>query len=266
MSSFLGTYGAMQKLKCPSSESTSYAQRSSYKTTLGGRVVEQRGPRPRREWSLNIAVARPSDMAVLESLYLGDVAPLLWVSPDAYALNLFSPGASLLEPGLITAGAVRAGSALAADGVRVPMTALVQPGTTLTFGGSEPLPAVPGERMTASVYASGAGGTVRLVFRDAAGAWLGNATAATPATLSRVSVSRVVPAGTHDALLQVTAGATAVRVGAPSASYGTLMPWTVGRGCPRASINTVSSNLLLAVAADPGMNISEYSYTIKEVG
>lgn len=274
MSSFIGPWGQLIEFKCPSSLEVSSESRSSFATTLGGRVVEQRGPRGRRTWQASIATANPSQVASLEALDLGILGspPWVWVPPQAQSQNLFSPDGSVMMPGTYSDAATPSNSATASDGTFVPRTVIMQPNTTMVVGQRDlvfdPLPTIPGKPLTVSVYASGAGGSLRVIFRDIAGGYVGTFSEPLPNSFNRCWVKAVAPAKAVDVLVQIIGGPTSlVRVGAPSATWSeTVVPWSVGRGCNRVTVDGLSESLQMAILNKPRTNRSAFQFTVKELG
>jgi hypothetical protein len=273
VSSYIGPYGQLVEFKCPSSLEVSAEARSSFETTLGGRVVEQRGPRGRRTWQASLATAMPSQVAGLEALEMGALGPppWVWVPPNAQSQNLLSPDSSVLMPGTYSTTATPGGSITATDGVFVARTALLPPNDSVILGSrdslAEGIPVIPGHVITGSVYGSGLGGSLRLIFRDAGGSFLTQPSTPLGADFSRVKVTDVAPEGAVDALVRVYSGSNAARTGAPAATWTTeLMPWSIGRGCNRATVDGLSESLQMAVRDAPVMNRSAYQFTVRELG
>lgn len=274
MTAYIGPWGNLIGFKCPSGLDVSSEARSSYRTTMGGRVVEQRGPRGRRSWSASLATAMPSEVAGLEALEMGVLGkpPWVWVPPNASAQNLFAPEASVMAQGSYASTLTPGGSVVADDGVLVPATASATAGGTITFsnpgGVLDPIPAIPGVPLTMSVYAAGAFASMTLTFRNITGAYIATHTTAVTASMSRHSITRTAPAGAVDAFVRVIAGSAAsARAGNPAATWTpTLMPWSVGRGCNKVTVEGLSESLQMAVKDMPGMNRSSHQFTVKELG
>lgn len=276
MTVYIGVPGQLIRLKCPSNEQVEYASRSSYRTTMGGRVVEQRGPRPRRVWSLDTSAARPEDVASLDALYLSSSAQAYaWVSPDAMSVNALTPAESLLDSSVLNASAVPGPPRVAVDGVNLLSTVTV-PAGRLTYvserrGVSDVgrgVPVVPGETYTVTSYGAGAGGRLRLLFRDGSGAFVANPGVSFGAELERRSVTWVAPAGATNLLLEFSAPTDSPLVlGAPQVTWTQdARPWAVGRGCHSASVESLAFQPTHTVRTFPGLNFQSNSYTIREVG
>lgn len=273
MSSYLGPLGRMIEFKCPSALEVSADPRSSFQTTMGGRVVEQRGPRGRRTWQASLATATPEQVAGLEALMLGAMGspPWVWVPPSARSVNGLTPTTSILAAGTYQAAAIPGGPFVATDGVLVPATiTMVQVNSSFTgeqeggrFYGA---PVVPGQVVTGSYYASGAG-RMELVFRDLAHAELLVVPTQFAPDFQRVSATAVAPAGAVQALLRFSAVTGPVRVGAPAITWtDTVQPWGIGRGCLKATADGLAESLQMAALGSPGMNRSAYQFTVREVG
>lgn len=274
MSAYIGKFGQLIKTFPPSGESISSESRSSFKTTLGGRVMEQRGPRGRREWSMDVASAYPEEMAAFEALDLGVLGkpPWVWVPPNAQSQNLFAPEASVMASGSYLNTLTPGGSVVADDGVLVPATASTVPNGYITFGNPggvpDPIPVVPGLPLTVSAYAAGQS-SLTLTFRSVTGSTLSSFGIAFGATMSRRSLTKIAPVGAVDAVLRVWAGPSAsVRAGNPAATWtSTLMPWSVGRGCNKVTVEGFSEVVNKAIRDAPrGYNRSSFSFTVKELG
>ena len=268
MSAYIGKFGQLVKTFPPSGESVSSESRSSFKTTLGGRVMEQRGPRGRREWSMDVASAYPEEMVAFEALEMGVLGkpPWVWVPPNAQSQSLFAPEASVMAQGSYSSSAIPGGSVVADDGVLVPATALALPGQSLVFG--DPIPVVPGIPLTVSAYASGAGSYLRLFFRDSSGSAVETYNSFYGSGMSRVSNTRVPPAGAVDATLRVIAGSAAsVRAGNPAATWtSSVQPWSVGRGCNKVTVDGFAETVKKAIRGRADQNRSEFSFTVRELG
>lgn len=275
MSAFLGPRGGLVEFKCPSAESLQFAERSSFRTTLGGRVVEQRGPRPRRNWSVSVDTATPDQIAGLEALYLLNPSGEWWfLPPDALSVNMLTPAESLLMPGTYQPAATEGGPSSADDGFRIPSTVLVPASTSAYLGVVDAasvrrgVPVIAGRTYTASAYGNGSGGTVSMVFRNSSDATIStvNSEPMTPARVRR-QVTAVAPVGAVEVLLRFNAASTAVRFGAPALTAGPgLVGWGVGRGCRSVSVDGLGSAVTHAVQGVAGLNLAHHSFTVQEVG
>lgn len=275
MSAFLGPRGGLVEFKCPSAESVQFAERSSFRSTLGGRVVEQRGPRPRRVWSVSVDAATPDQIAGLESLYLLNPSGDWWfLPPDALSVNMLTPAESLLMPGTYQPAASEGGPSIADDGFRIPSTVLVPASTSAYLGIGDSasvrrgVPVIAGRTYTASVYGNGSGGTVSMVFRNSSDVTISTVNSE-PMTSARArrSVTAVAPVGAVEVLLRFNSASTAVRFGAPALTAGAgLTGWGVGRGCRSSSVDGLSAAVTHAVQGIAGLNLADYSFTVQEVG
>ena len=271
---YIGRIGQMIKLYPISTEEVSYSDASSFKQTMGGRVVEQRGPRPRRTWEIGFQSLFSQDVGALDALRMGAYGepPWAWLPPDALSVNALPLGTSLLEPGNYNQFPTSAGSVFVpAEGFRVPSTIMVPAGSSTQLAdpdgaGYKGVPVMFGETVTGSFYAFGIG-RLTLRFRDSAGAQVSIAFVDFNQPFGRVSLSSPVPAGAHDVVLLVSALTTTVRVGGPTVTWtDSVQPWGLGRGSNSVSISSSSESLQKAIRGRSDHNRSEYSVTVREVG
>lgn len=268
MSSFIGPWGQLVEFKCPSALEVSSESRSSFATTLGGRVVEQRGPRGRRTWQASIATATPDQVAGLQALAMGAMGspPWVWVSPDAQSQNLLSPDVSVFLPGTYSNVATLAGSAKLSDGTFLPAIISLPAGGFTGIGATDQVPVIRGIRITASVYSAGIG-RIDLIFLNSSGSIVESVTAYSAVAWGRRAISALPPVGAVSCYLRAEATTGSLRIAAPALTWtDSSMPWSVGRGCPRATVDGLSESLQLAVRDNPGMNRSAYQFTVKELG
>lgn len=270
MSAFLGPAGNMIELPIYNAKpSVSHDRLVSMKRTLGGRVKVQRGPRPRRVWTVNSERLTPAESAALMALEQGGTPPWVWVEPLARVTNLYSPEQSVLALGTWTGTGMVEGGAVSVDGVMAPRSVLHASGGTVNFGyrsGSPDRPAVvPGVPISVSAYLRGTG-EFCMSWQDWSGTGISASTMAySNTTLTRVSrVNRTPPAGAAT----VHFWATGVLQAAMPALTWTkeLADWSVGRGCNRALIEGLSEAGEEAIYDNPGASRSALSFTIREVG
>lgn len=273
MDSFIGAPGMLVPFNSPTGLTPSPAPRSIVKRTMQGIVKEQRLPRGRREWSVDIGTATPTELAGLCALVDGFFGPPPWMWVDSWAqvTNLLSPEASLMSAGTYvgSVGAVSAGGGGAAsDGALFGRSVSVSDGVLLLGyrdGFSDRFPVVPGLPTTGSFYASGLG-RARLDFHDVAGGLLATEYGANEGgSMTRRSVSvPVVPEGAVTGQLRI-AGHT--RVTMPAVTWTkTVMPWSIGKGCNRVTIDGLLEAVQFAVPDEPNMQSSSASFIVKELG
>lgn len=277
MTAFIGDYGQLVGFKCPAAEQVEYAPRSAFVTTLGGKVIEQRGPVPRRRWQVGVSAASPEELAGLEALFLGAYGVGSWcfLPPDALSVNALTPAESLLDGSMVQAVTSPGGANQATDGVVVPSTVVVPASEVSVIGRVEnnfrySVPVVPGQVLSGSVYGMGVGATFSLRFRRASGGVIQSFTSdAFPATeMERKHVVGTAPADAVQAVLELRAGPeSAALFGAPAITHGeVLMPWAVGRGAHRVSVDGLTASVTHAVQGNRSLNRADHSFMVQEVG
>lgn len=271
MTAYIGPWGNLVEFQCPSAVEISMGSRSSFMTTLGGRVVEQRGPSPRRSWQVGIGVAKPHEIAGLEALLAGayGAPPWAWISPDAAAQNMLMPAASRLDIGTYSSAGMPSGSRTAVDGVRLARTISCVEGDWVFFGtraNGQGTPVRAGDVVTGSVYAEGSG-LMRMVFFDEVGGWTGSLSKQLGEGLERHALSASVPTGSVEVAVRVDATEGIVVAGAPAITLTNApVPWAVGKGCAKATVDGLDTTVLRAVRGSDAQNISRYAFTIRELG
>jgi hypothetical protein len=135
-------------------------------------------------------------------------------------------------------------------------------------GVQDPVPAVPGQVATGSLYVSGPGSIlVRLTFVDAAGGYLATwgQTVTNPGpALVRVAASGVAPDGAVGAIIRHE-GAT--RVTRPAITWtDKALDWMPGQGAPRVVVPDLSHAVILATGNARGGRYTSASFTVREVG
>lgn len=271
MAAYIGPWGNLVEFQCPSAVEINMGSRSSFMTTLGGRVVEQRGPSPRRSWQVGIGVGRPWKLAELEALAAGAFGPppWAWVSPDAAAQNMMTPDSSLLLEGTYSSAGLPTGSRRADDGTRIAKTVGCLEGDWVFFGtraNGQGTPVRAGDVVTGSVYAEGSG-LMRMVFFDEVGGWTGSLSKQLGEGLERHALSASVPTGSVEVAVRVDATEGIVVAGAPAITLTNApVPWSVGKGCAKATVDGLDTTVLRAVRGSDAQNISRYAFTIRELG
>lgn len=268
---YLGTPGRMIELKCPASQQLSADGEPSFQTTLGGRRIAQlpTGAR-RRAWQCQLSDAStPQEVGAVMGFINGEwgTGPFVFVSADAPVVNLLSPGSASCAPGSFAASGV--GTAIPGGPLRTPDG---WAGRSVLNSGSSPswieqVPVLPGVPVTASVYAHGIGGTLRLAWRDAAGAEVG--AAASPALVNglvaRLHVTATPPA--NAVTCQLSLGAAVLQAARPAATWSdSPLEWGDGQGCPKVIIHGASRDLVMASRDPRGGRYSNLSFTVTEVG
>lgn len=252
---------------------------------LRGELSTQNYP---RDWSVSIPVASPAEVAALYAMaahgvqfttdlagrrraYISPtspegVGPAHWVTPYSQVTNLL-PQRSVSGPHGWAGGSRSQGGPVAlADGMAA--SSIQASGTQH----SPLLPVVPGQSVTASVYArksTSAAGAFRLDWMGLGAAQNGSplstagsrAAVTTAAPLARLTVSATVPANVHLARLTL--------VGVPQYAMPAFT-WTpevqdrsAGQGCASVIVHGLQSTPTLARA---GVAFEEVSFTVSEVG
>ena len=267
---YLGSFGRMIGIKCPSSQSVQTADRHTFDQTLEGRVKAQARPRGRRTWSLQTSEATtPEQHTALSAFaegYWGN-GPFWFFSADAVVTNMLPPDNSRCavlpshaSPSISIAGPVQLpGGAWAPKSFRS-----INPAANMWHSEIQGLPVTPGQTVTVSAYAQGEGCRVYAFFTDATGAEVSRTpspSVGVPSELRRLSATAVVPAGAV-AVGLYSIGTT--RGAAPAVTLtDTVQPWSDGQGCSKAVVSSFSRDQTLAVV---GRTYSNVSFTVTEVG
>lgn len=270
MSAWIGPPGGLVEiLHYKGGLSVSQERAQSTRTTLGGRVKVQRGPRVRREWSASTPHADPNEAASFLALIQAGTPPWAWVDPYAQVTNMFTPEQSTLVPGSWAGSGWSQGGAVLVDGLQAPSSVSHPSGATVDFGfrnGSSDRPAViPGLPVSASAVLRGSGG-FGIQWVDWSGATIGSATTSyNNPSLARVSVeNRVPPAGAARARLFASG---ALQAAMPCLSWTPeASKWSMGRGCTRAVVEGLSEDIQEASSWDVARRRSALSFTVREVG
>lgn len=268
----LGKLGFLVELKCAASLSLQTVRPARARTTLGGVNTVQVGARTNRTWDVSLSDAStPAEHAEIRAFVEGEhgLGPWCFVSDWASVTNVISPRGSVLEVGIPQNGSsLNGGSMVLPDGnvagrsllVSSPTTAVVLPRVD---SANEPIPVIPGVKVTGSVWALGSSARLRLRFYDLAGNILATFSGAsfTAVTPTRLILSAVPPAESAYGLLIVD-GVT--RVARPALSWtDSARPWSVGEGAPMAHVSEVGTNIGLATRE---IQYGSASYQIVEVG
>lgn len=266
MTCYIGNLGRMVPLSAASSLSVDTIRLGSIDTTLGGRRYSRTAPRSHREWSLRSPEGTTAGNLATPTLFVqgawGD-GPFWWLSDWAVAVNVLTPGGSVLKYGGL-AGGTLTGPVQAVDGTWFPSSVVSPAGgvTGVARGYARTYVAVPrGVTYTASLYVS-AGQQVRVSeFDSSLGAVLATRTspAGAGSGLRRVSITAVAGASTDALRLDVLgSGACA---GAAISLTPSLAPWGDGDGCAEAVIQNLSRDITA-----PWMGFSGQNYRVMEVG
>lgn len=274
MSMWIGPYGGLLPVQCPRLLPVQRPDRSTYQATLAGRVFEQRDvARPRRQWQASLPDAtRPAAYVGLRALLDGALGggPWVWVEPWAASVNMLTPEAAWFGDGTwATAGSsLVTGPQTASDGTWLP--ASVSLDDVAIWAGlpapEERIAVVPGQPLTATVYAS-TPGSISIVLRivDASGATLTEATGVeSPTGLERVTRTIAeVPAGAAGAMLVITSDSTGLVAGPQVTMTAAPVPYAAGEGARFVSLDGWS---LTPLVAHEGFQVGPASVTVQEVG
>lgn len=267
MTIYIGSLGRMINLPNIESQSMKPSETMSFQTTLEGRVVAQRLPASRREWSLGAKMYRPTELAVVESFANGEwgSGPFFFVPAEAPVVNVLTPDVARLDPGVLSSSTSPDGPLLTPDGWAARSVSRVQ---TIGFFGTSHTPVVPGVPVTGSAYVTGADGGVRLYWYDRDGAqisWNTSPVRSTASEVVRSYVTAVPPEGAVSCRLSFVFGTQATR---PAITW-TDQPyqWGDGYGCEKAVVLGPSRDLVKALRNSPDSGRwTTIGFTVREVG
>lgn len=244
-------------------------------TTLGGRRVAQRAPRPLRSWSMDYRLIDPADVAYLTALASGAIPGPLYLYTDAAAQT------NLLPADVASPGQMGVSGLLTPEGSHPPrgrvqvlmggvLASLVGVSADQTLAGvwSSTLP-LPLGSYRLSGWATSAGSVVQWRTVDASGAQVATSTVtASSSSGSFRGESTVTLSGAAVGLqLRLVAHADpARRVGGFRLTAGSTaqsLDWLPGQGVPEVVVDDLSETLQLVTA---GRVAADYSVTIREVG
>lgn len=265
---YLGRVGRMIGIKCPSSQQIENEPRHSFQRTLEGKRKGQSLPLNRRTWSLQTSQATSQEHVSNLNMFadgLWGPGPFWFVSADAPFTNLLTPDVSTCgEAAAYGAQVSSVGELYLGKGVYAPRSLLnANPGTLMYFGGIR-TPLVDRRRVTGSAWVKGANARVGLYWYNEAGSFLSatvSGEAATATTIIRSTVSAIPPVGAVSCLV---AAIDTVSAAQPAISWtDTAEPWSIGQGCHKAVVDSVSRDLVMT-----GRNgtYSSLSFTVTEVG
>lgn len=270
MSAYLGMLGRLVPIYSNPTMDVGAADSYTFETTLEGRVKAQVLPTSPRSWSLSGVFAQSTDVGVLEGFAAGEWGrgPFIWVAPDAPAVNLLTPDESLCGRQVEARTAAYQGGPMVLTGGLVAGQSLMvtNPGFRTVFG-ALPVPVIPGQPVTASMWVRGANAGLRLSFQGPDGATIlpvESARSASAAEPVRLQVTGTPPEGAVSCILSTV---NALQIARPAITWTSkLFPWGAGRGCQKAVISTSARTARAASLSDPQRNYSDISYTITEVG
>lgn len=268
---WIGSLDFLTEVRWVVGESRNSKRATRERQTLGGGNSIQVSPRTLRTWDMSMAgTSYPEEIAVIQSFVEGEhgLGPWWFVSDWAAVTNVLSPRASVLDSVIPQVGTSMEGGPLALpDGGRAGRSWVVESGATVFLpwvDGLEYLPVVVGRRVTASLYAQGQGGRLRLNFYDVNGSITRTVAQATVAGagVERISLSATPLAGEVKMLLVIDRGVS--RIARLSVSWtDDVRPWAVGGGAPMVHVSEVSSDVVLATRAH---QYASAEFQIVEVG
>lgn len=227
--------------------------------TLGGKRKGFVRPGGRRTWSVDVSVARPSEVSTIETIARSGLM-VGWYGPEAVIGNLLSPQASAFDAPNFNGTDV--GLVQLPDGTAARAVALS--GTMAIGAAHGSYEAIPVQGQASITFGGWGLGGIRFtgVWRDADLAQVGTLSGATFTHTGWAFRSQtvLVPEGAAYVSLSVL-GAT--QVARPTVAWGTVARDELGTGCPKAVIHSPSHSPL---ALWEGTNYTDSSYSITEVG
>ena len=266
----LGKLGFLIELKCAASLSLQTVRPARARTTLGGVNTVQVGARTNRTWDVSLSDASTPAEHEIRAFVEGEhgLGPWCFVSDWASVTNVISPRGSVLDTSIAPVGTTTNGGPVALpDGTRAGRSWLLTSGATVFLpwvDGLEYVPVVPGRRVTASVYAQGQGGRMRIRFYAADGTITRTVAHSLVAGtgVERMTLSATPAVGEASALIMLDQGIT--RFARPALSWtDSARPWSVGEGAPMVHVSEVSSDVVLATRAH---QYASAEFQIVEVG
>lgn len=264
-------------VELPYVESLSVAPEGQYSvdTTAEGRVRAQVRPAlGRRVWTLSVKHYRPHEQASLMAFVNGEwgPGPFVFIPTDAPVTNMLSPGAASCDPAevILGTGAILTGTPpmKLPDGSWAGRSYAKNTVNSVFFGG--PVPVLPGVKVTASAFVTGAGGAVRIYWYGPGGTTdqLGSVESnikSTTTTTVRSYVTATPPAGAVSC--RVATNFTATQACRPAATWtDTLFTPSDGQGCSKAVLTEVSRDVVKALNNPRTGRWSDLSFTVQEVG
>lgn len=263
---YLGSLGRMIPIYSTPSAHLETEERYTFTRTLEGRRKAQPKPIGRRTWGLNAQFADPAEHSLLSQFANGawGAGPFVFVSAEAPHTNLLSPNWSLCDPSIPSASSVTgAGSVEVEPGLVMPRSYFNSDSAYVVLV-PDKVPVLAGVAVTGSGYVLGSGMRVQLRFRDIHGALIQSysSTASVGSTeWQRLNITQVPPS--NAAYAEIVFNGAGRSTGPVVTWTDKVQPWSAGNGCYEAVVDSVSSDLVLAV---PGATYSSASFTVSEVG
>lgn len=264
---YLGTYGRLIEVKCPTQLQESRSGGFAFSTTLEGKVKAQALPGGRRVWDVELGqLTTPQDLQVLEQFSHGmwGAGPFVFVPADAPVTNLLTPAAASCDP---VAGMRSTdhpdGPLLTPDGWAARSIRSTDTSQVLWFG-EEYTPVLPGRTVTASAYVLGDNARVRIYWYDASGSQLSTSTSSVSATASGVVRSWVTATPPVGAVSCRVRGVSTAQGAWPAITWTDhLMPRSSGQGCLRAVVHSTGKEVVRATGAQ---QFYSAGFVVTEVG
>lgn len=262
MTTYMGPIGSLLSVKCPSDLSRGGGRSVSFSDTMSRRKAFI-GRNTPREWSVDIGVASPGDLAGFEWLANYGAPPFAYYSDDAVLHNILSPAAAAFAPGAYEG--LEGALVEVEPGVHVKSALPDGPDNAvgLPFAGDEvdPMPIPAGMPLTFSAWTRG-GSRFQVFWRDISGEMITTESGDIfdTADWSRQHATLTPPTRA----VQMSVNVFAAQVAGPAVSItDSLTPYAPGRGAKRAVVYGMSESLIL-VTRDK--SLTSASFTVSEVG
>ena len=282
MGAMYGPVGELREFRFSGAESVSAPQRTTRTTMMSGLVRVQYAPRQRRSWTVDSEMLFSEDWAGLEAFALlpRDYSRPCWFfSQAAQSSNMLTPSTSLLMDGHRSGGTFAGPSATLytdPNGYRVHASATDSGSSTITMARSATAysAAMPhGRVFTASLYFTRPAGNADSSFRvqeiDQTGTVTRThyAVCRTDDALTRLHITATTQLTTVAVRLQAF---KALAIADPALTLTDRpLPFAVGRGCERATIDFTGATLDRATShlhGRTGGRVESGSFVIMEVG
>lgn len=263
----IGPPGGLIQLHGSSSVDVSRPGRVTKRVALSGRVTAQRGPAPRREWSVDVSSAYPEHFQALQQMEAGLLGPGPYSFYDEYAqvTNMLSPAQSVMSPGLWSGGA-QGGAGTAGDGT--PYLRSITAGIGATVSLVDPVAVPGGFPLTVAAYLSthpANSATLHFDELDPEGTVVGSHQASIGADQHAVRTNVSIVTGLRTVRIRVRV-VGALMTSLPSVTLTDRpLPWGYGAGCHAATFELPGHSVQKAVPHPNGRRAS-YSMTVHELG
>lgn len=270
---YLGGWGRLVGIKCPSQQQVTHEDRYSFETTLEGKKIAQPQAVSRRVWSLSTSEATtPAEQAILAGFAAGEwgAGPFLFVSADAPVTNMLTPDVASCQVGTIGeegGNPVTPGGPVNLGGDEWAGRSWVTEGDGVSFVfGTTYVPVLPNGMVTGSAWVAGANARLRLRWYNAEGGYVDSTAASASAggeLMTRVSITGKAP---ETATAVRLIGVECQQAARPALTWTDRMfEWGPGEGCRYAVIHAVSKNLVMASREKSGGRYASMNFTVTEV-